>query len=130
MARSTVDPAIILGAADVWNETLGQDVVVLSDGGGVEVFGVDSTAGVCGREASGCALATIGIDGVSRECVIYLGMRGYSSENRIAILAHEIGHCLGLGHDPELDSLMHADVHLGQEVQPWHRDHVLGCVQD
>lgn len=124
-ARSSYSIRTMQNAADWWNHRVGWEAIRLEEGGTVEVQQVYFIEYPHCDGASGCAYISIDITGGIDECLIY--MVPADTERAMLILAHEYGHCMGLGHDEDRESIMNIYYGANQEVFPEHVDHLESC---
>jgi hypothetical protein len=124
--RSLYDTSTLYAAASWWNSHLGWEAVRLERGGTVEVFRVYEITGIEGCENKvGCADVRMNAHGEISSCEVFMTLT--SSKKAALILAHELGHCMGLGHDSDIQGIMHASYREDQDVLQEHLEHIESC---
>jgi hypothetical protein len=125
--RSDYPESRIRWAANFWNRQFGQEIIKLGRGGQIEIFEVNRIEYLDCHDTSGCAAPVVDYRGKITSCLIYI--RAYGAETGTSVLIHELGHCLGLDHDSELESIMYPVIFPGNETLPRHIDHLSSCME-
>jgi hypothetical protein len=95
--ESDLSEAQLRSAANVWNDALGRQILVVSSflPSDIDVHYVDEIPSDRYPDAHGLAFSGWNDDGTFRHCGIVI-LEGTLTVN---LLAHELGHCMGLRHD-------------------------------
>lgn len=115
-------------AAEMWNDAVGATVIRVTPffEGNVVITEVPVMPEEY-RDKAGVAYSNWDpIDGSFVDCTILLNRGDWYDK----ILAHELGHCFGLGHDDDEEhpsSLMRSTVRYDSMILPHHVEHVKQC---